>query len=118
MHIVNRTTFLTLPPGTLYAKVSPDPESCVMGELLIKGDSMSNDWVVQELVGWFTDCDDSGDFIEAWDHLRAGGEREVELNCGARDGLFDDDQLFAVFSRTDHINLLKRLITALGDTLA
>jgi len=118
MRIVDRATFLTLPAGTLYAKVSADPVDCNFGELLIKGDSLSNDWYAQELVGWFTECDDSGDWSEAWDHMRAGGECIVELNCSARDGLFDADQLFAVFSRTDHIKLIQRLITALGDTLA
>ena len=117
MRIVDRATFLTLPAGTLYAKVSPDPSCCVFGELLIKGESLGNDWVVQELVGWFTDCNDSGELIEAWDQLRAGGERAVDFDCDGRDGLFDMDQMFAVFNRTDHINLLKRLITALGDTL-
>jgi hypothetical protein len=117
MRIVDRATFLTLPAGTLYAKVPADPSHYIFGELCIKGDSLSNDWYQQELVGWFTDCDDSGEWSDAFKQLRHGGERAVEFNLESRDGLFDRADMFAVFSRTDHINLIQRLITALGDTL-
>ena len=115
MRIVNRAEFLTLPPGTLYCKVPADARTCDMDAVCIKGDSMGNDWVVQELSGWFTDCDDTMDFLEAWDEMRAGGERAVELDCGCRDGLFDEDQRFAVFSLDDHVNLIARLTRALAD---
>lgn len=117
MRIVDRATFLTLPAGTLYAKVPADPSRYIFGELLIKGDSLTNDWYWQELIGWFTDCNDSGEWADAFKELRAGGERAVEFDLASRDGLFDPTDMFAVFSRADHINLLKRLITALGDTL-
>lgn len=115
MRIVNRATFLTLPPGTLYCKVSGDPCMQFMGAVCIKGDSMSNDWVEQELSGWFTDCNDSRDLMTAWGEMRAGGEREVDFDCGCRDGLFDEDQHFAVFSFQDHTNLIARLTKALSD---
>lgn len=119
MRFVDRKTFLTLPAGTLYCRLPSDPRTVDFGELLIKGETCTsgNDWFTQELVGWFADCNDTGDLIEAWDQMLAGADRTIDFEMPARDGRFDEHQRYAVFSRDDHVALIQRLVRALGDTL-
>lgn len=110
MRIINRQAFLALPAGTLFAKYQP----CDFGELEIKDDSLENDWFEVQLIPWPKDCDDSGELIgrlRACEHGAAYGEMDFDLVC--RDGLYDQDQLFAVFEAADAAALYERLQRAL-----
>ena len=105
MKIVNRNTFLAMPPGTIYSKFEP----CIFGDLCIKEESLSNDWFYQDIVDAI-DVNDSGEFGEILCRANDTGESiPMDFHCLSRDGLFDDNQLFAVFERDDVVALIKRL---------
>lgn len=112
MRIVNRTQFLALPAGTLYAKYQP----CVFEDLCIKGDSLENDWFYQDIVGAIS-SHDSGDFTDKLERARVDGESlPMDFYCQGRDGCFDSEQLFWVFERQDVGALICRLHAALGES--
>jgi len=110
MRIIDRKTFLEQPPGTVYAKYEP----CFFGPLLIKGDSLPNDFGYQQIADAI-DCTGSGDFADKLFFAQENGESiPMDFDCQGRDGLFDDDQLFAVFDRVDVEQLIARLKDALA----
>ena len=100
MKLVNYREFLTLPSGTLFSKYEP----FVFGPLCIKEASIPHDFFYQSLV-------DSIQFTgEPTDAFRQLGEEiPVDMNLLERDGYFDEDQLFVVWSHTDVDQLIKRL---------
>ncbi len=107
MKIVNRKTFLAMPPGTVYAKYVP----CVFEELCIKGDTLpnGNDWFYQSIAD---SIKSSGS--DEWAHLldeseADGRELEMDFATEGRDGCFEDDQLFAIWSKADVAQLIGRL---------
>lgn len=113
MKIVNRTVFLQLPAGAVFAKYSP----CAFGELLIKGDTYenSNDFTYQDITSAIN-CDTSNEYDVLLDRaVEEGISIQMDLDSSSRDGLFDDDQLFAVFERCDVESLIARLQSALTD---
>lgn len=112
MKIIDRGSFLAMPAGTLFAKADT-PNTYGFGPLTLKGETVGSDFYEQRLVGDVEGTGDSEEWIQAYDAMVAGESKPVDLNIEARDGLFDDDQLFAVFDRSDHIYLIKRLIDAL-----
>lgn len=110
MRIVNRQTFLAMSPGTIFAKYRP----CVFEELLIKGETLrsGNDFLYQPLVGAI-DAHSSEVFedkLHAAELAGADGpEVAMDFDVESRDGLYDADQLFAVWSREDVEGLIERL---------
>jgi hypothetical protein len=120
MRIVDRKTFLTLPAGTVFAKhravdgVRPEQSLC-FDEVAIKGDTVAGvDFVVQDLFPMPEDCNDSSEWSDAIGAAFDGVETApLDFECSARDGLFDQDQLFAVFSLEDQRRLVARLQAAL-----
>jgi hypothetical protein len=108
MKIVDRKTFLALPPETLFSKYG-GPESCVIGELLIKGETWTNDFLYQEIVD-SVNTDSGGDAYEIIERAEKSGESfAMDFNCLSRDGLFDQDQLFLVWEKADVDALKERL---------
>lgn len=109
MRIVNRKEFLSMPSGTVYSHYMPQ----VSEGLMIKGDTWTNDWLYQDLL--FNVEGESSD--EASDKLTDAEENgtsfKLDLNCGSRDGMFDENQLFMVYEKSD----IERLIEALKDCL-
>lgn len=109
MKIVDRKTFLALPPNTVYAKYEP----CVFGDLHIKGES----WVSPHPGDWWEvsladaiDFHDSGQFCEDLERARETGcSLRMDFECETRDGLYDEHQLFAVFEPQDVAALIARL---------
>src|SRR5690606_10806900 len=66
MRIVDRTTFLSLPAGTVYAKwgsageLAPPAHDLTHEEVAVKGETVAGvDWVVLDLLAWPEDCHDS-----------------------------------------------------------
>jgi hypothetical protein len=123
MKIVDRKTFLAMPAGTVYAKwgsageLAPNESDLTHGCVAVKGDTVAGvDWVAQELLDWPEDCSDSGQWADAMIAAIAGTPT-APLSIGdggGRDGLFDDDQLFAVFQRVE----VERLIALFQNSLA
>ena len=105
MKIVSRTEFLKMKPGTVYSLYKP----CIFGALEIKEKSYENDWLYQDIVDAI-ECDDSGDLTDRlFDAQENGSSLDIDFDCLSRDGLFDDDQLFAVWERKDVVALIERL---------
>lgn len=111
MKIIDRKTFLAMPEGTLFAKYEP----CNFGDLQIKGDSLHNDFFTQELSGAI-EHNNGMDFSDKlFDAAANGTSLPVDLQCQGRDGLFDDDQLFAVWEAKDVEQLIERIQQAQRD---
>ena len=114
MKIVNRETFLELPPGTLFSKY----RHCYMEALEIKGDSLRNDYCFQQIAEAIA-CTSSVQHTDLLDDMATAGlSVPVDLNCQGRDGCFEMDQLFAVWEHADVEALVARLQQALIDGYA
>lgn len=112
MKIVDRKTFIAMPANTLFSKYEP----CFFGELEIKGESIGEiDFYVQQIV----DAVDANNTEELDEILFDAEENKtsfkMDFSCEGRDGLFDDNQLFAVWERDDVIALIERLRAVIGD---
>lgn len=113
MVIVDRKTFLALPAGVVYSKYEP----CVFGALEIKGDSTPSteprDFFSQQIADAVdaSGSDDMSNILFAAE--KTGGSFSMDLDCEGRDGLYDEEQLFAVWERDD----VKELIRRLAETL-
>ncbi len=85
-----------MPDRTLFQKYKP----CIFGELRV-------------FRGKFGDNDFQYDNFESLDCekicLEHGDQFEFEFDCTGRDGLYNEDQLFAVWEKKDIENLIERL---------
>jgi hypothetical protein len=114
--IVDLPTFLSLPAGTIYAKYEP----CIFGDLHIKDESVAagevGTWWYQDLIPWFTTSTDSLSYLDALDKVQAGEPSpQLDYSSTSKDGLYEKDQLFAVFERRDVEALIERMQSALND---
>lgn len=105
MKIVNRKTFLELPENTVYAKMY----GCDgFNELQIKGESYINDWWYEDLND--PDWDSSEKRYEALEKARKTGENfPLIIDSCSRDGLFEEEQEFAVYDDKDILVIINRL---------
>jgi hypothetical protein len=106
MRIVNRTDFLSLPSGIIYSKYQ---QLGIIEGLYEKGDTWSDDWIYQSLLD-SVDCNDSDEFANIMFAAEEGSEFKMDLNCGERDGVFDDNDKFVVYDKKDLDKLVVRLI--------
>ena len=97
MRIVDRATFLALPPNTVFNKYAP----CYFDEPSIKGETWGNDFLVQ-------DFDGLG--VDEMMALETGESLPLNFDLEYRDGLFDDNQLFAIWDENDAKALIARLL--------
>jgi hypothetical protein len=105
MKIVDRITFLALPENTLYSKYEP----CVFGPLEIKGETWGNDFLTQQIAD-SVDAAGTDELIDIlFDAQEKGTSFDLDLEICGRDGLFEDDQLFAVWEHNDVVKLIERL---------
>lgn len=115
MRIVNRAAFLAMSPGTVFAKFSPN---CIEAPA-IKWDTVGEDYVVQTLDPLFEGWETCLDYHDTLASMIAGNPSPpVDYDSAGRDGLFDKDQLFAVWSEDDHVALIAVLVKALGLRMA
>jgi hypothetical protein len=110
MKIVDRKTFLTLPYNTLYRKFSP----IIFGDLEIKEDTIENgidgDWWSVDLHGYVEGCDNSDQNIESiMNAVNKGSSFTWDLETAGRDGLYDRDEMYAVYENADIEQLIERL---------
>ena len=109
MKIVDRQTFLALPEETLFSKYKPS----YFEEIAIKGETWGNDFLYQVIVDPIK-CHDSGELGDILDDSALNGTSfDLDFDCCGRDGLFDDDQLFAVWEKKDVLALIDRLTQAM-----
>lgn len=106
MKIINLEEFRKCPIGTVFSKYEP----CIFNGLMIKGDTWETDFIYQDLIGNI-ECIDSGDFGNKLDEaLMTGKSLTMDFDCMQRDGLFEKEQLFAIYEEKDvesFINALK-----------
>lgn len=115
MRIVDRKTFLTLPAGTVFAKYEP----IIIGELRIKGETVGQDFLEQALHdAWCVGDEDTLAWQDRWLKMAETGEESprLDLDCQSRDGLFDEDQLFVIYSAQDVRDIIARLRRAIVDS--
>lgn len=109
MRIVGLDEFLSLPSGTVFAKYRPQ----IFDELCVKGDSIneSSDFFYRPV--WEPYAYSSS---ELHDVLVAAEERkeevQIDTDCWQRDGLFEYEQLFAVFSSDEVVKIAESMATA------
>lgn len=114
MKIVDRATLMSLPAGTVFQTFDP----IVFGEIMVKGETWPNP-------------NGLGDFIQAplsaiegdpnqgsWKRLidadeYVGLEVEMDHDCTSREGMFDPDQLYAVWSADEVRAVAERLLKTL-----
>jgi len=111
MNILNREKFLALPPGVLFCKYEP----CVFGPLCIKDTNCDeNDFFYLDIAN-AVDVNSTEDFLDQMTEAKDKGVSvRTNFDCVSRDGLFDNDQLFAVWESEDVLGLIKKLMASLG----
>lgn len=113
MKIVDRKTFLALPAGTVYSKYAP----CHCEEIAIKHSTIAdNDWVYTSIdTISFVDSDGSSDLYDTLLAAQVGDSinTDITMDSAYRDGLFDNEQQFMIYSKDD----TKKLIDLLTQTL-
>jgi len=120
MKVVNREELMRLPAGTIYTEYEPFN----FGSIKIKGDTIitdGNDTDMYEVgthIDWWEDelinlgC--SNDQEEAMEKFEKGEDAEMYFEFPCRNGFYDYDQLYAVWSMDDTNNMIERLIKARG----
>jgi hypothetical protein len=105
MKIVNLQTFRSLPANTLFSKYAP----CNFGDLCIKGETIEHDFYVQQIADAI-ECSGSDEFVDKLYHAAETGESVAfDFECEGRDGLYENEQLFAVWELDDVRALIERL---------
>ena len=113
MRIVNKIQFMVMPAGTLFSKYEP----CIFDHLCIKGNSIidSNDFFYQDIVSAI-EAQHSNEFMHLLEQSEKNGiSMRMDLYIEGRDGLFKEDELFAIWERKDVVQLIERLQKALKD---
>jgi hypothetical protein len=113
MKIITKQEFYKLPAGTLYCDYQP----YVFGELKIKGETVvingePIDYRYCNLRGDILEADNTDSFIDILNHAeKTGGEFDLELGeyNAWRDGLYNEEQLYAVYSKEEIKGLIKIL---------
>ncbi len=101
--IIDRKAFLNMPANTIYREYAPH----IMGDVMIKGDSLDNDFWAQDLDN--TKTDDLCGMIE----MLESGNVEFDLDCESRDAMFNDDQLYLIYEKKDVEQLFNRIAECL-----
>lgn len=105
MKILNLEEFRKCPSGTLFSKYSP----YVFDGLMVKGETLEYDFIYQNLIGNI-ECHDSGEFGDKLEYAKETGESiSLDFDCMGRDGLFEKNQLFAIYEEEDVKQFIKRI---------
>jgi len=118
MRIVKANEFLRMPAGVVFNKFKP----YIFEGLCIKGKSIEDwkgdpfDFFYSELGGLgVVDWSDTGDMIEKMGAAQEGHLLSMDFDTQSRDGIFNGNQLYAVWSRADITALIAKLETAVGE---
>lgn len=112
MYIVDRKTFIAMPAGTVYQKYGP----CFFGPINIKADGCGGSrWFYAVGIDQpdFAEAVDSGAWLDCCDRMEAGERIPTYFGVICPDGLFDSDQLFAIWEPDDLRGLIGQFQTAL-----
>jgi len=105
MKIASLKEFRAMPSGTLFMKYQP----CVFDTLCAKSETLDSDFLYENIV-YEIDCTGSEDFVEKLRNAEEkGNSLLMDFDCAARDGAYQDAQLFAVYERKDIEMLIDKL---------
>jgi hypothetical protein len=107
MRVVDRKSFLALPPGTIYCK----GVRWAFDAMCIKDDSLENDWIYLNMA--WPSARDSGAAVDLLDKSLETGSSFACEDAFGRDGCFDDDAVFLIFEMDDLLALKNRVETAI-----
>ena len=97
MKIVNLEEFRKLPVGTLFMNYEP----CIFGDLCAKGETWECDFLMEDITHEI-DANDCGDFSQKLHEAEEKGTSVVmDFDCTSRDGMFNKNQLFAIYEKVD-----------------
>lgn len=109
MRIINLSEFKNLPQGTIYSGYEPQ----AFKGLFVKGAVGDYDYFEESLIGNI-DCCSSTEFFELLDLAEiTGASLKLDFDCFGRNGLFNNDQLYAVYEIADLKGLIKILMEAI-----
>ena len=114
MLIVNKKTFLAMPEGTIFAYYNP----IVFEGLHVKGETISqfSDFYYQDLIGNI-ESTGSDDYFDKCNEAEEKNTRlKLDFECLDRDGMYDDDQLYAVYDLVDIAGLLRAILGAVNES--
>lgn len=97
---------LKMPQGTVFSYYKP----CFFNGLYIKNSDENDeiDFVVSNLVG-AVEVNNSEDFVEKCGRMEKGESLSTDFNFSGREGMFDNEQLFAIYEKDDVEKLIKEL---------
>ena len=113
MKIINKTEFYELPNNTLYSEYEP----CAFWGLKIKQktlflDSQNKepfDFIYEDLIGNVL-SKNSNEFVDILEFAEENKTSfKLDFDCTERDGLFEKEQLFAIYEKEDLTELIKKL---------
>lgn len=111
MRIIKADEFMRMPVGTVYSKYEP----CIIGQFFIKDTTIQDgkgeniDFFYQDISDAI-DCNGSDEFFEKLDESeKTGCDIAMDFDCLSRDGCFEPEQLYAVWSKEDVSKLIARL---------
>jgi hypothetical protein len=107
MKIVNRETLMKMPDDIVFMTYEPQN----FGQLMMLRGACGNDFFTQDLCAPIKAYNDR-ELSSMCEKAERGEEVELDFDCAARDGMFDDKQLYAVYSKTDVLDLIKCLMHA------
>ncbi len=105
MKIVNKKEFLTLPENTVYSNFSPGDS--ITG-LFVKGQSLKNDWFYEDIID-FNNYETSNERYAKIEEMQKNVEHEQDYGCQQRDGMYEDEQYFLVYTGKDVEQLINKL---------
>lgn len=109
MKIVNRKEFLSLPSGIIYSYYRAHG----FDGLYEKGESLENDWYYADMID-NVDCNSSNERDSIIFAAEEGAHFRMDLDCGSRDGVFEDSDMFAVYDANDLDRIIKKLSAIAG----
>lgn len=111
MKIVNREEFLKMPSGTLFRKIDSEYITSDFGIKVCQPKEGAVDFITVDFtITDFKESNKSEDYFNIWDDLHGGGEHEADWDNMSRDGMFDEDQMFLVYSNKEYDELIELLI--------
>ncbi len=114
MRIVSKQEFYKLPAGTLYSNYIP----CIFEGLKIKGDTICHDgepsdFFYEDLIG-NVDVESSEEFCNILEKaVKDKTEFALDFDCGERDGLYDDEDMYAVYNPEEILELSNKIAKCL-----
>ena len=103
---------MEMPAGTVWSYYEP----CIFRDLNIKDSAPEKgypDFSTSYLVG-AVEHNSSDDFSVNCARMELGESMPVDFELSGREGLFDDEQLYAVYEKTDIEKLIARLSATLN----